>query len=126
MSVLFQGREVVLCVGPGGVGKTTTAASIALHAVPALLTKVNPDRLIAEILSTMDTGERHDLLDRTLYTMACHRSIRGGDFLKEEEMRALLREADEVPESQACPHGRPTRVLLTVDELEKLFGRRGF
>jgi DNA mismatch repair protein MutL len=58
--------------------------------------------------------------------MACHRAVRAGDVLTEEQVAALLAESEKIEHAHTCPHGRPTRVLIPVPELENLFKRRGF
>ena len=71
-------------------------------------------------------GRLDDFADRMLFTMACHRAVRAGDALSEEQIAALLAEADAIEHAHTCPHGRPTRVLIPKAELENLFNRRGF
>jgi DNA mismatch repair protein MutL len=61
-----------------------------------------------------------------LFTMACHRAVRAGDALGEEAIAGLLAEADRIEHAHTCPHGRPTRIVLPIAELEQLFKRRGF
>jgi DNA mismatch repair protein MutL len=61
--------------------------------------------------------------DRELWRMACHASVRGGDFLEREGMRALLHELERAVASHSCPHGRPVWVKLSGAELGRMFGR---
>lgn len=55
--------------------------------------------------------------------LACHKSLRGGDPVNRQEIEALYRELLKTSDPYHCPHGRPTIVRLTIDELYKRFGR---
>jgi DNA mismatch repair protein MutL len=105
------------------LGPTT----IAVAAVPALLNRAPPARLIRDLLAELTrSGERAfaDAVDMALATMACHGAIRAGDPLSPEEISALLRALDEVDDFQGhCPHGRPIVVSMPFDELERRLGR---
>ncbi len=61
--------------------------------------------------------------DRELWRIACHASVRGGDILERDGMRALLQELDRAVASHSCPHGRPVWVKLSGAELGRMFGR---
>lgn len=62
-STVFQRRKLVLCVGPGGVGKTTCAAALALHAAKhgrkVVVVTIDPSRRLAQALGleSSPTGE---------------------------------------------------------------------
>ncbi len=58
-------------------------------------------------------------------SMACHSVVRAGQALSLEEMKNLLKEMDDFPESKYCPHGRPVSFKQSWYEIEKSFGRRG-
>ena len=58
-----------------------------------------------------------------LATIACHSVIRANRQLEMTEMRALLRELDQVEFATQCPHGRPVLLEFSRDDLEKMFKR---
>ena len=51
-------------------------------------------------------------------------AIKAGDRLQPEEIEALLTQRHVIDDAHHCPHGRPTLINFTLDELEKRFGRR--
>jgi DNA mismatch repair protein MutL len=55
---------------------------------------------------------------------ACHTSIRAGQPLSLLEMRELVVQLEQCASPQACGHGRPTMLRMTVDDLERQFARR--
>ena len=56
--------------------------------------------------------------------MACKAAIKAGDTLSETELAEILAQREQTERAASCPHGRPTTVRLTIEELEKLFDRR--
>jgi DNA mismatch repair protein MutL len=103
------------------------ATRCAISAVPALLVRARPERLLRDLLDELTrAGERHfgDAVDTALATMACHGSIRAGDALSLRECQQLLDNLATV-ESFAghCPHGRPVLMELSFDELARKVGR---
>ncbi|MGE4313488.1 MAG: DNA mismatch repair endonuclease MutL [Pseudobdellovibrionaceae bacterium] len=102
--------------------------AVAVQAVPVLLLgKGNPANLVRDLVDELaEQGEITGLEERinhVLSTMACHGSVRSGRRLSVDEMNALLRQMEETPLSGQCNHGRPTYVELSLDDIEKLFGR---
>jgi DNA mismatch repair protein MutL len=110
---------VVESFGPGAV---------AVRETPALLGEVNVRGLVCDLAEHMAEWDDSLPLERRLLhvaaTMACHGSVRSGRRLKPEEMNALLREMEAVPNSGQCNHGRPTYVELKLTDIERLFGRK--
>ncbi|HEY4981136.1 MAG TPA: DNA mismatch repair endonuclease MutL [Pseudolabrys sp.] len=111
-----------LAIEPFGPG------AVAVRETPALLGEVNVRGLVCDLAEHMAEWDDSLPLERRLLhvsaTMACHGSVRAGRRLKPEEMNALLREMEEVPNSGQCNHGRPTYVELKLTDIERLFGRR--
>jgi len=56
-------------------------------------------------------------------TLACHSAIRAGQVLNETEMRELVKQLEQTALPNTCPHGRPTIIRMTIQRLEKEFGR---
>jgi DNA mismatch repair protein MutL len=52
-------------------------------------------------------------------------AIKAGQPLSLEEQRTLLTNLENCDSPRTCPHGRPTMVHLSVDMLERQFGRKG-
>ena len=98
-----------------------------IQAVPAFLKSASAGRLLHDILSEMAEGESarslENIRERILATMACKAAIKFGDPLQPGEIEALLRKSKDVPESIACPHGRPTRLSVELKDLDRQFGR---
>jgi DNA mismatch repair protein MutL len=103
------------------------AGAVSIHAVPRLLSRASPERLVRDLLSEVSrSGGRgfSDAVDLALATMACHGSIRAGDALSANEGKALLEALDDADFAGHCPHGRPVVTFLSYTELERKVGRR--
>jgi len=101
--------------------------AMLVRAVPGALKGADPESLLTDLADDLAKhgeslllGER---IEHVLATMACHGSVRAGRTLAVAEMNALLREMERTPRSGQCNHGRPTWVKLSMDDVEKLFGR---
>jgi DNA mismatch repair protein MutL len=101
--------------------------AVSIHAVPRLLSRASPERLLRDLLSEVSrSGGRgfSDAVDLAIATMACHGSIRAGDALSPNEAKALLVALDAADFAGHCPHGRPVVTFLSYAELERKVGRR--
>ena len=66
---------------------------------------------------------REQLLNELLSVMACHAAVRAGDRLTGEQMTALLAQRHLAHDAHHCPHGRPTALLFSRQDLERQFRR---
>ena len=107
-------------------------AAMLVRAVPSAIAKADTAKLLTDLADDIAKhGKQEDSgalllaerLELVLATMACHGSVRAGRTLSVAEMNALLREMEATPRSGQCNHGRPTWVKLSMDDVEKLFGR---
>jgi len=99
--------------------------TILLESVPAAFSRWPQDQILRDILSEIPEGTPalRDLIESIAATCACKATIRTGDTLTEEEMRGLLDQLFATDLPYSCPHGRPTIMRITLDELDKRFGR---
>ncbi len=103
--------------------------AIAVRAIPMMLTgRISLPQLLQNLADDLRDFDKatglEERLNAVLSTMACHGSVRSGRRLTVEEMNALLRDMETTPLSGQCNHGRPTFVALSLDDIEKLFGRK--
>ena len=90
--------------------------------IPAVLAEKDWKSMLRELVET-EGRERTDFMDRMTALAACHSAVRFGQTLGEDEMRSLLRQLEQADLPNACPHGRPTLICLTNDQLLKEFKR---
>lgn len=98
----------------------------AVQGVPAHLPSVGEEGLLLEIIDTLtDTHIRQTpetLLDKVA-SMSCKAAVKGNNRLPVEQMEELLKELMTLENPYHCPHGRPTMIKMTRQELEKKFKR---
>ena len=104
--------------------------SVGVHAVPSFLLSrnVEPESFMRELFERIDgdgfVPDSEEALHEVLDMMACKAAIKAGDSLSDDELAAIMRLRDETERSGSCPHGRPTTVRLSIEDLERLFDRR--
>ncbi|MDX8405261.1 MAG: DNA mismatch repair endonuclease MutL [Mariprofundus sp.] len=107
--------------------------SFLIRSVPAMLAAEPLLELVHELIQSCHLlgvkaeagssgGAR--VLERWLGNRACKGSIKSGRLLSYDEQEALLREMERTPNIAQCNHGRPTYVRLSLNELDRLFGRQ--
>ena len=93
-----------------------------VRVIPAVLGDGNWLEALREILDA-PRDKTTNVEDNIVKSMACHSAVRAGKKLSDDEMRALVRQLEQVNLPNTCPHGRPTILHLTIRQLEKEFGR---
>jgi DNA mismatch repair protein MutL len=101
--------------------------TLMLGSYPRLLSRQSPGILAQGIIDHLLTHERppsrEALLDHLLATMACKAAVKAGDRLTPDELQHLLNLRHLADDSHHCPHGRPTQLLFSRQQLDKQFGR---
>jgi DNA mismatch repair protein MutL len=96
--------------------------------MPAVLLGGDPEAALRAVVEDFEEDEKplERELEARLVARICKRTaVKAGQTLSVEEQRALLRDLEACEAPRTCPHGRPTMIHLSIDLLEKQFGRRG-
>ncbi len=105
----FGGSTVIVTSKPVLAGTAPAAAIV---------------REVIDRLSSSSAGTASSLLvDEVLHGLACQAAIKAGDRLSQTEIDALVRDRFLVQDSHHCPHGRPTGLTLSRQELDRQFRR---
>ena len=104
-----------------------------VRAMPALLTQSGREEpasmlraLVEEWEEEASTGSLHDTYHAVLASIACHSAVRSGRRLELSEIRHLLEDWQGAGLPSTCPHGRRVAMRLTIEELDRIFGRQGW
>jgi DNA mismatch repair protein MutL len=114
-------RELGLGVEDFGGG------TLLLTSYPAILGHRSPQSILRAVIDHLITKgrapNREQLLNELLSLVACHAAVKAGDRLTPEEIEALIAQRDLAHDAHHCPHGRPTALLFSRQELERQFRR---
>jgi DNA mismatch repair protein MutL len=101
--------------------------TVLLSSYPTLLARRAPHEVLRGVIDSLVTRDRpptkEALLDHLLATMACKAAVKAGDRLTPEEIAHLLHLRQLADDSHHCPHGRPTSLLFSRQELDRQFRR---
>ena len=102
--------------------------TIRITALPAVVQKMNPGDAVMSALEPED--HQNNLVDgendkRIILKICKKAAIKGGQVLSIPEQEQLIRDLENCNSPRTCPHGRPTMIHISVDLLERQFGRLG-
>jgi len=99
-----------------------------VRALPALFMGNDPSVALRALVEDFEEDEAplQNEIEKKLAARVCKRmAVKAGQALSTEEQRTLLTDLEACDSPRTCPHGRPTMIHLSVDTLERQFGRRG-
>jgi DNA mismatch repair protein MutL len=99
-----------------------------VRAMPVLFAGGDPASALRALVEDFEEDEAplQAEVEARLAARVCKRlAVKGGQTLTGEEQRALLNDLEACNSPRTCPHGRPTMIHLSVDNLERQFGRKG-
>jgi DNA mismatch repair protein MutL len=104
------------------------ANTFLVRSLPSVLGKVDPARAVRVVVEDFEEDETvlAAEVEARLIARVCKRAaVRAGQVLTVEEQKELVRRLESCQSPRTCPHGRPTMIHLSVETLEKQFGRKG-
>ena len=100
--------------------------TILITGYPAMIANHSPAEMLRQMIEEYMAGskpERRDTIDELMHMMSCKAAVKAGDKLTPEEITVLLENRDLCQDSHHCPHGRPTALVFSRDELDRRFKR---
>jgi DNA mismatch repair protein MutL len=102
-------------------------STFLMRSVPAVLAETDLREALNDALAELDAGgmplESNE--EARLVRRVCKRAaIKAGQVLSQQEMYELIRQLEQCASPRTCPHGRPTMIHLSSDQLAREFGRR--
>ncbi|MDY5647606.1 MAG: DNA mismatch repair endonuclease MutL [Lachnospiraceae bacterium] len=98
----------------------------AVRAVPANLFSIAQKEVLLEMLDSLNGFSGHadaEIINEKIASMSCKAAVKGNNHLSGKEAEALIDELLNLDNPYNCPHGRPTIVSMSQNELEKKFKR---
>jgi DNA mismatch repair protein MutL len=97
-----------------------------VRTIPAVFANRIPEESIAAVLDDLEAGAEPgaSTLEEQIIVRVCKAAaIKAGQILSYDEMQILLRQLERCASPRTCPHGRPTMIHMSAEQLAKEFGR---
>ena len=104
--------------------------TIVIRSFPQILKNINIREFIESLLAELGDNEEYlkdkeKILNKLMSIMACKGAVKAGQKLELEEIKALLEKRNTMKlYTNNCPHGRPTTLFFSLNELQKQFKRK--
>ncbi|MCI0513265.1 DNA mismatch repair endonuclease MutL [candidate division KSB1 bacterium] len=105
--------------------KQFSGRAITIEAVPAGVKHAGDEKVLLEIIDEFkkSKGENFDIRENVAKSFACKTAIKAGERLTPEEMIVLIEQLFQTKIPYFCPHGRPIIITISLEELDRRFGR---
>lgn len=100
--------------------------TIRIRAVPAMLADRDPADAVSAILEDLESGARpgQATIEEQISLRVCKTAaVKAGQILSMQEMQSIIRQLERCQSPHTCPHGRPTLIHISGDQLAREFGR---
>ena len=98
------------------------SSSVKINGIPDIEYKADTKKIFLDILDEMLTNERSsnkDVEERFIATVACKAAVKAHMDLSKDEVDNLIQDLLNLKNPFTCPHGRPTTVKISKEEIAK-------
>lgn len=98
----------------------------SIRTVPYNLLGLNEEEVLVALLDELSSSykdEEISVIHEKIASMSCKAAIKGNTAISYEEAEALIRQLLTLKDPYNCPHGRPTIIRMSKNEVEKKFKR---
>lgn len=99
-----------------------------IRTIPAILADKDPVTVMAHVIDDLlaDKQPGMEKIEEKLIRFVCrHVAVKAGQVLSHQQMQDLIRQLEFTRNPHTCPHGRPTLLHLSGEQLAREFGRNG-
>ncbi len=97
-----------------------------IRSIPAMLSDTDPIEVVAGIVADLEQGNKPGMasIEEKIVLRVCKSAaVKAGQILSFEQMQGIIRQLERCQAPLTCPHGRPTMIHMSTDQLEHEFGR---
>lgn len=98
----------------------------ALRSVPVDLYGCQEKQMFLEVLDQLSEGGNFGsirVIEEKIASMSCKAAVKGNNYLSQPEAEKLIDELLTLDNPYNCPHGRPTIITMSKQEMDKKFKR---
>ncbi len=101
--------------------------TFVIRSIPAMLADKDPVEAVASILEELEQGHQPgqaSIEEKIIQRVCKQAAVKAGTVLSLDEMQSLIQQLERCQSPQTCPHGRPTMIHMSSDNLAREFGRK--
>jgi len=100
--------------------------TMLVRALPSIVAETDPRQVLEDVAAALEAGDAPlaGTIEEAVARQVCKRAaVKAGQVLTQVEMEELMRALEQCASPRTCPHGRPTMIHLSVEQLAREFGR---
>lgn len=98
-----------------------------IDSVPLIFQDRNLKELLTELLMDIEQEKKIDvdtISDKMIAYLACRAAVKAGESLTKKQTKDLIEKLEKTRNNSTCPHGRPTKIIIDIQQLHRMFKRK--